>query len=89
LNNSNKKEWKILWDDTRVLTVEDLDGISSEMSKKFLNLKNESMKGGDEGRKEWNNLLSELINEINAGRISIKGNLTNLNPKTKQSTLSI
>jgi len=89
LNKSNKKEWKILWDDTRVITLEDLDGIEPDLIKKLLDLKDQSMKGGDPSREKWNDLLSELIQKINTNQIFIKKKLRDLNTKSKQTTLLI
>jgi hypothetical protein len=65
LNASNKKEWKVLWEDSNgmVLTIEDFDGISEDMKRMILKCNSYS---------EWLGLIKVLLDKIRKNEIRIR-----------------
>jgi hypothetical protein len=65
LNNSDKKEWKILWDESNgmVLTIDDFNGISDNIKQRILRCDSFS---------RWLLILDELLDGIRKGKITIK-----------------
>jgi len=76
LDNSDKKEWKIMRADKlgKVITMEDLEGIPSRIKNGISQLKNTPLGGPTCGtaKRKWNQLIKELRNLIEKGVVRIK-----------------
>lgn len=77
LDKSNKKEWLVLRNDKmgKLITLNDLIGVSSKLEKAILSLKNEPLGGSKKGgkaRSKWIRLMKELEAEIRSGQIKLK-----------------
>jgi len=74
LNETNKKEWKLVWHDSngRVVTLEDFEGIDEKHLRKLARLKNSLLKNGTPEKTSWNDELKYLIDGINNGKIYLR-----------------
>lgn len=77
LDRSNKKEWLVLRNDKmgKLITLNDLRGVSPELEKAILSLKNEPLGGSKKGgkaRSKWSRLMNELESKIRNGKIKLK-----------------
>jgi hypothetical protein len=74
LNASNKKEWRILFDDSkgRVLTLDDLEGLDDKLKHDIIKLRNSSLKNDSPDKQIWDKLVTKLLEYIQQGKIRIK-----------------
>jgi hypothetical protein len=76
LDNSDKKEWKIIRADElgQVITMEELEGLPIRIKKGILQLKNTPLGGPTCGtaKRKWNQLIKELKGLIENGVVKIK-----------------
>ena len=77
LDASNKKEWQVLRSDKagKLIILDDLVGVSADLHRKILSLKNESLGGSAKGGRAkvlWNEYMKELIDGIRSGSIALR-----------------
>jgi len=76
LDNSDKKEWKVIRadDQGKVITLEDLEGIPERIERGILELKNTPLGGptSSVAKVKWNKLINELRDLIKDGVVKIK-----------------
>ena len=77
LDNSNKKEWSALRADNmgKLLTLDDLDGLSQRFKKSILSLRKKPLggsKAGGEARVKWRNLTDRMVSSIRKGAITVR-----------------
>ena len=76
LDNSDKKEWKVIRADNmgKLMTLEDLEGVPDEIKQGILMLKDTPLGGPtcSEAKVKWNKLISKLRELIETGIIRIK-----------------
>lgn len=76
LDNSDKKEWKVIRADNqgKVITMEDLEGTPARIESGILELKNTPLGGptSSVAKVKWNRLISELRDLIKNGVVKIK-----------------
>lgn len=74
LNGSNKKEWRIVWDDSggKVVTIDDFEGFSDTLKNEVDRIRSASTKQGTITRQAWDSIRSKIIRGINEGRIYLK-----------------
>lgn len=77
LDASKKKEWLVMRNDDmgKLLTLDDLDGTPTELSRGILDLKNQPLGGSAKGGKaksKWYYLMKKLESKIRSGEVVIK-----------------
>jgi len=88
LNNSNKKEWNLVWDDSggKIVTIEDFEGVDNGLIREINEIRYKPTKEGTAYRKKWDTIRSKLIAGINDGTICLKKNLENFKPVNNKKT---
>ena len=77
LDASSKKEWSVLRADEmgRLITLDDLEGVSQRLKKSILALKAKPLGGSKKGGAaavKWRNLMKRMVSSIRKGAIKVK-----------------
>lgn len=74
LNDSNKKEWNLVWEDSggKIVTIDDFEGVSTILKQEINTIRNAPAKQGTVSRQQWDSIRIRLIEGINNGKIYLK-----------------